>query len=404
MRVVIVGAGHAGGTAAALLRNYGFEGEILLIGAEPQLPYQRPPLSKACLHAGFDANTLRLKADEFYAQQRIETRTNTTVTDIDATAKTIRIGSITEPYDVLILATGSRPRRLTIPGIDLSGVMELRTLADAQRLLGALKPGAHLVVIGGGYIGLEVAASARSLGVNVDVLEREERILARVASPELSAHFHQRHTAQGVNIHTRVQIDSIVGEAGAVTGVRLCDGTTIACNAVLVGVGAQTCDELAQSAGLKCENGIVVDEHARTSDPSIYAIGDVSSRTVWLYEGGRFRLESVANALEQAKQAVCAILKRPPPAPEVPWFWSDQYRDKLQIAGLSFQAQQRVTRRFADESKLAVFHLKDERILAVEAVNCAPEFMIGKKLIGNRTAVVPERLADAAIPMQEVAR
>jgi 3-phenylpropionate/trans-cinnamate dioxygenase ferredoxin reductase subunit len=349
-RVVIVGAGHAGGSAAAYLRQYGFQGKVTLIGAEPMVPYQRPPLSKAYLKGETDRETLKLKPDSFYAGQNIEfiTRTVRRIDELD--------------YDFLILATGSRPRRLAIPGADLPKAHMLRDVADADRLRAALRPGARLVIIGGGYIGLEVAASARALGAEVMILERESRLLARVASPRLSSFFQDYHRAKGVEIRTSVELPAI-DFPGSV---------------VLIGIGAQPNDELARQAGLKCENGVVVDQSARTSDPNIFAIGDVACRP---YDGRMVRIESVANALQQARQAASAIAGRPPPPSEVPWFWSDQYDLKLQIAGLPFDADRLELRGSPETAKFAVFHLKGERLLAVEAVNSPAEFMAGKRRI-----------------------
>ncbi len=240
-------------------------------------------------------------------------------------------------YDVLILALGARARRLTLPGTDLSGVLELRTEADADRLKAALSPGARLAVIGGGYIGLEVAASARTLGAEVTILEREARLLARVACPMLCEFFHGGHRAHGVTIEVEAGVVALEGTGGVVTGVRLDDGRLIPCDAALMGVGAVANDELARQAGLACDNGIAVDLAARTDDPDIFAIGDCTRRPLPLYER-MGRLESVPNALEQAKQAASTICGKPPPTPEVPWFWSDQYDLRLQIAGLPFDA------------------------------------------------------------------
>jgi 3-phenylpropionate/trans-cinnamate dioxygenase ferredoxin reductase subunit len=261
----------------------------------------------------------------------------------------------------------------------------LRSLADADRLKQTLRPGARLAIIGGGYVGLEVAASARTAGAEATIFERENRILARVASEPLSRFFHEYHTARGVEIRT---------------GAAFEEGDY---DAVIVGIGADPCDELAKAAGLACDRGIIVDEATRTSDPAIYAIGDATLRPVPLYGDRLRRLESVPSALEQAKQAACSILGRPAPAPEVPWFWSDQYELKLQIAGLTGEADQLVTRGVPETARFAVFHLRENKLVAVEAVNSPPEFMIGKKMIEQRSPVSPERLADPAQSMKEIA-
>jgi 3-phenylpropionate/trans-cinnamate dioxygenase ferredoxin reductase subunit len=402
-KIVIVGAGHAGGTAAALLRQYGYGGPIVLLGEEPIPPYQRPPLSKAWLKGEADEDALTLKPASFYAEHDIDLRMGVRVTAIRRADKAVALeGGETVPYDILILATGAHARRLTTPGADLAGILELRSAADAETLKAALAPGKHLAVIGGGYIGLEVAASGRALGADVTVIELQPRVLARVAAEPLSQFFQAYHQARGVKFELGAGVDAIEGAGGHVTGVRLSDGRLIACDVVLVGVGAVPNDAIAREAGLDCANGVVVDLDARTSDPSIFAIGDVSHRPMPLYDR-MFRLESVPNALEQAKQAACAITGRPAPAGETPWFWSDQYDLKMQIAGMPFDADHILVRGDPASAKFAVFHLKGDQIQAVEAVNAAPEFMAGKQLIGSRKPVARDKLANPAISMKEVA-
>jgi len=386
-----------------MLRQFGHEGPISLIGEEPLAPYQRPPLSKAWLKGEADAEDLMLKGDGFYEEHRIDLRLNEAATAVDRGARTVMLrDGAALAYDVLILATGARPRKLPAPGCDLAGVLELRSAADAEALKAALGPGKTLAVIGGGYIGLEVAASARALGAEVVVIEREDRLLARVASAPLSDFFHAYHRKHGVRFELSAGVEALEGKGGHVAGVRLADGRVIACDAVLVGVGAQPNIELAQAAGLDCGNGIVVDLEARTSDPAIFAIGDCTFRPLPLY-GVDFRLESVPNALEQAKQAAAAICGRPAPAGEVPWFWSDQYDLKLQIAGLAFAPDHRVIRGDVEAGRFAVFHMHRQRIVAVEAVNAPAEFMGGRLLIGRGAAVDPARLADTSVSMKEVA-
>ena len=402
-RVVIVGAGHAGGSAAAFLRQYGHVGPIVLIGDEPLLPYQRPPLSKAWLKGEVDAEGLQLKPDSWYEDAGVSLRLGGVVTSLNRGAKTATLASGEAlAYDYLILATGARARALPIPGADLAGVLALRTAADAEALKGALGPGTRLAVVGGGYVGLEAAASARALGGEATIIEREPRVLARVACETLSTFFQDYHGARGVRFELSAGVAGFEGADGHVTGVRLSDGQVVACDAALVGVGAVPNEELARDAGLDCTNGVVVDIEARTADPFVFAIGDVTHRPLPTYDR-QFRLESVPNALEQAKQAAAAIAGRPMPPHEIPWFWSDQYDLKLQIAGLPFDADHQVVRGDVAAARFAVFHLKGDLVQAVEAVNAPPEFMAGKQLIAKRTPVSIEKLADATISMKEVA-
>jgi 3-phenylpropionate/trans-cinnamate dioxygenase ferredoxin reductase subunit len=401
--VVIVGAGHAGGTLAALLRQYGHAGPVTLVGEEPIPPYQRPPLSKAWLKGEADAESLALKPLEFYAENRIDFRPSVRAERIDRQRKVLALSDGTElAYDFLVLATGARPIRLPIPGADLEGILELRTAADAEALKGALGPGRTMAVVGGGYIGLEAAASARALGAEAVVLEREPRILARVAGEVLSSFFRTLHEGHGVRFLTGASVTGFRGEGGKVTGVELADGRVIACDLALVGVGAVPNQELAQEAGLDVNRGVVVDLEARTSDPSIFAIGDVTLRPMPIY-GRDFRMESVPNALEQAKQAACAITGRPAPAGETPWQWSDQYDIKLQIAGYNFDSDQTLVRGDPASGRFAIFHLQGDKVQAVEAINSPPEFMMGRQLIGSRRPVDKQRLADPSISMKEVA-
>jgi 3-phenylpropionate/trans-cinnamate dioxygenase ferredoxin reductase subunit len=401
--VVILGAGHAGGTAAALLRQYGFEGPITLVGEEPIPPYQRPPLSKAWLKGEADADSLALKPLEFYAEHNIDFRASTKAVSLNRGAKTVALSDGSEvSYDVLVIATGARAIALPIPGADLAGVMFLRTAADAELLKATVGPGKRLAVVGGGYIGLEVAASGRALGAEVVVLEREERLLARVACETLSTFFKNSHEQHGVSFELGATAAAFQGKDGHVSGVTLADGRTIACDAVVVGVGAHPNDELAKDAGLETARGIVVDLEARTSDASIFAIGDVAHRPMPIY-GRMFHMESVPNALEQAKQAASAIAGRPAPAGEAPWQWSDQYDIKLQIAGYAFDVDEILVRGDPASAKFAVFHLKGDLVQSVEAINSPPEFMMGKQLILGRKPVDKLKLANQAISMKEVA-
>jgi len=401
--VVIVGAGHAGGTAAVLLRQNDYAGPITIVGDEPLAPYQRPPLSKAWLKGEADAESLMLRPLSFYDDQNIQLILGVRAVSLQPGGRTVTLsdGRVL-PYDALILATGSRARALPIPGADLAGVLSLRSAADAEHLKAALGPGKRLAVIGGGYIGLEAAASARALGADAVVLEREPRILARVAVETLSSFFQRYHESKGVRFELGAMIEGFVGEGGRVKGVKLADGRIIACDEALVGVGAMPNQELAAEAGLKCEAGIVVDLRAQTSDPAIWAVGDVTWRPLPLYDR-MFRLESVANALEQAKQAAAAIVGRPEPPHEVTWNWSDQYDLKLQIAGVPLDADDTLVRGDPAIAKFAVFHLKGDVIRAVEAVNAPAEFMGARQLIGSARPIDRRKLADLGVSMKEVA-
>jgi len=401
--VVIVGGGHAGGSAAAFLRQFDYAGPITVIGEEPIAPYQRPPLSKAWLKGEADADSLALRPDSFYAEADISLRLSTRAVSIQRAAKTVTLEhGETVPYQTLILATGARARTLDLPGADLAGVQVLRSAADAEVLKLALGPGKRLAVIGGGYIGLEAAASARALGAEAVVIEALPRILARSSCELLSDFFTDYHKGRGVAFELGATIVGFEGERGHVTGVKLADGRVIACDDAVVGIGVIPNDALARDAGLECSNGVVVDLEARTGDPAIFAIGDVTQRPLPLYARSH-RLESVANALEQARQAAAAIAGRPAPPHEVTWNWSDQYDIKLQLAGVSFDADDILVRGDPATAKFAVFHLKGDVIRAVEAINAPAEFMAGRQLIGSQKPIDRAKLADRAVSMKEVA-
>jgi 3-phenylpropionate/trans-cinnamate dioxygenase ferredoxin reductase subunit len=400
--VVIVGAGHAGGSAAALLRQYGWEGPITLLGAEPVAPYQRPPLSKTWLKGEGSLADLLLRPAAFYPANNIDLRLGCEVTAIDRSARMLRLGAGEGlAYDHLILATGSFARPLRVPGHDLANIVALRTLADADRLRALLPPGARIAIIGAGYIGLEVAASAHALGADVVVIEREARVLARVASAPLSDFFERRHAAAGVRIILNAAVEAFEGAGGKVVAIRLADGTSVPCDVALIGVGAAPDERLAEACGLACDNGVVVDPMARTSDPDIYAIGDCTQRPLPLYRRTG-RLESVPNALEQAKQVAAHLCGRPAPAAEAPWFWSDQYEVRLQIAGLPFDVVETVVRGDPQGGSFAVFHLGESGTLkAVEAVSGPAEFVAGRVMIAQRKRAVAARLRDVSCSLRD---
>jgi 3-phenylpropionate/trans-cinnamate dioxygenase ferredoxin reductase subunit len=400
-RIVIVGAGQAGGQAAYSLRQHGYDGEIVLIGDEPAPPYQRPPLSKAYLKGEMEEERLYLKPIEYYAEHRVELLTNAKVAAIDAGAKSLSLASGSKlSWDRLVIATGARPRRLPVPGAQLDGVLELRTLADVDRLKARVAPGARIVVVGAGYIGLEAAAVASQLGMQATVLEAMPRVLARVAGPEISDFYAGVHRAAGVDIRLGARLEGFEG-VGKVLAARLATGEQVACDVALVGVGVIANAELAKEAGIQIGDGILTDRRTRTSHPDVFAIGDVAFRPLAHYEGG-MRIESVHNAIEGGKTAAAAILGMPHPAEDVPWFWSDQYDLKLQTAGISTGADTVVTRGDPASRSFAVFYLRQGRVVAADAVNAAPEYMIGKKLVAASASVAPAELADKSISMKDI--
>jgi len=399
--VVVIGAGHGGASVVGFLRQYGYEGPITLVGDEPHLPYQRPPLSKAWLKGEADTDSTALRPAEYFATHKIDLRCGVTAGRIDPVAKTADLSDGTVfPYDFLVLATGSRAIVPPIPGIHLVGIHCLRSASDAEALKAELTAGKHIAIIGGGYIGLEVAASAIALGASATVIEREDRLLARSASPQIAAFFADFQRSHGIEVRLGTSVTEFIGQGGKITAVQLADGTKLDCDVALLGVGALPNMELAQDAGLACDRGILVDEDARTSDPSIFAIGDATVRPLSPY-GQRVRLESVANAVEQAKQVASAIVGRPRPAPEVTWNWSDQFDLKFQVAGLPFDVASTVVRGDVAAGKFAIFHLnQDDLVQQVEAVNAPGEFMLGKKLIAARTPVSTEQLGDISVELK----
>ena len=401
--IIVVGAGQAGMQAVQSLRMGGYKGDLCLLGDEAALPYQRPPLSKAYMKGELDKERLFFKEVSWFHDNDVDLRVSISVTSIDRSAQTVEIeGAEHLPYDALILATGSRPRALPTEGANLHGVHDLRTLADVDKIRPDMKPGHSMAIIGAGYIGLEAAAVARQMGLNVTVIEMAPRVLARVTSPVMSEFYESEHTAQGVKILTNARLDKLTGKDGRVTAAHLADGSKIDADIVLVGIGILPNQELAEQAGIACDNGIIVDRDCRTSDPLVFAIGDCASRPLVHY-GRTGRLESVHNALEQGKLAAAAILGKPRPPEDCPWFWSDQYDLKLQIAGLSQDYDELVLRGNPADRKFAVFYLLNGTLIAVDAVNSAPEFLASKKLIMNGVKVSPKALSDTSISMKEIA-
>ena len=405
-RVLIVGAGHAGGQCAASLRQKGWDGDIVIAGEEAYPPYQRPPLSKAFLAGELAAERLFLKPPAFYEQQRIEVRLGARAERIDRAGKAVRFadGSAVD-YDVLVLATGTRVRRLNVPGADLPGVGYLRDIADVDAIRPRLRPGARLVVVGAGYIGLEVAAVATKLGVEVTVLEAAERVLSRVTGETVSRFFEDLHRGHGVDLRLGAALQGFEGDRdGGVALARLADGSGLPCDLAVIGVGVVPNAEIAEDAGLAVNDGVVVDDHTRTGDPAIYAIGDCT-RHPSAYCGADLRLESVHNALEQAKTAAAAICGAPVSYDQAPWFWSDQYDVKLQTVGLCKNAgdarSDRDVLRGAPSGKaFSVFYLDGDKLVAADSVNSPADHMIARKLIAARKAVSPAALADPAFDLK----
>jgi 3-phenylpropionate/trans-cinnamate dioxygenase ferredoxin reductase subunit len=354
------------------------------------------------LAGALSCEDLHLQPAAFYRDERIELRTSAAVRSIDRHRRLASVsdGSVVS-YDALVLATGSRPRRLALRGSTLAGVHELRTVEDAERLRPSLQPGTRLLIVGGGYIGLEVAAIARSMGVAVVLLEAASHILARVTGPAIAEFLAQAHREAGVDLRLQAQLESFEGDR-ILSAARLRSGERIECDLALVGVGAIANQELAEHAGLACENGIRVDNQARTSDSAIYAIGDCAERPIHCLARA-VRLESVHNAVESGKLAAASILGVTPAAQEIPWFWSEQYDLRLQSAGIYSPSDLPVVRLGARERTLSVFYLRDDAIVGVDAISSPAEFLMGRKLIGARARIAPRSLADASLSMKEMA-
>jgi 3-phenylpropionate/trans-cinnamate dioxygenase ferredoxin reductase subunit len=402
--VVIVGGGQAGAQVALSLRQHGFTGPVTIIGDEPYLPYERPPLSKDFLKGVIERDRLFMRQAQTYAELQIVLRLGETVTAIDRTARLLRLkDGEAVPYTKLVLATGGRVRRLEVPGAGLQGIHDLRTIADVEQFRDRFAPGSgagtRVVLVGGGYIGLEAAAAAAMAGCNVTVVETLDRVLARVAAAEVSRFYEKIHRGHGVDIQTGVTVTGFTGSQ-QVEQVR-CGPLTFDADLVIVGIGILPNVELAQAAGLTCDDGIVVDEHTRTIDPDIFAVGDCSNHPSALY-GGRQRIESVPNALGQGKTAAAAILGDAEPFQDIPWFWSDQYDLKLQMNGVPRAGDQVVIRGDMDAKRFSACYLRDGVLVACQAVNAVKDFMQSKKLIAFGAQPDPVRLADAAVALKEL--
>ena len=404
--LLIVGAGSAGSELAISVRQLGWPGPIVLLGEEPCLPYHRPPLSKAFLQGTATPESLTMRPQETYEKSHIEVRLGIRTASIDPTAKTVTLqGGSTLAYAKLALCTGGRPRQLAVEGLVAdatpANLHVLRTQADAKAIREELAEGTRLVVIGGGYVGLEVAASARKLGAHVTVLEAQPRVLARVTGEALSAFYTEVHRDAGVDIRVGVAVQRVeCDQCGRVRAVICSDGQRLEADCVVVGVGMLPNAELAAAAGLAVDGGIVVDALGVTSDPDIVAAGDCTVHDHALY-GRRVRLESVPNALEQGRAAASGLCGKPKPNHAVPWFWSDQYDLKLQMVGLSAGFEQCVLRGKPQERSFIAFYLRDGCVIAADAVNRPADFMVAKRLVAAASRIDAAQLADASLALKQ---
>ena len=398
--IVVVGAGQAGAALVAKLRALGHDGPLILIGAEPVPPYQRPPLSKAYLLGEMDMERLFLRPESYYAEQGITLITDAAVTALDPARRQIRMGDQTLDYEQLALTTGAIPRRLPAAlGGDLAGVHTVRTLADVDRMAPEFVAGRRMVVIGGGYIGLEAAAVGAKRGLAVTVIEAAPRILQRVAAAETSDYMRQLHAGQGVTLLEGTPLERLEGRDGRVIAAHLADGRVIAADFVVCGIGITPDDALAQAAGLTIGNGIATNAQGRTSDPHVWAAGDCAS---FPWRGEQMRLESVQNAIDQAECVAANMLGADQPYDPVPWFWSDQYDMKLQIAGLGTGHDRVIVRESG--SARSHWYFGGGTFLAVDAMNDPRAFMLGKRLLTQRRSPDPARLADPAVDLKDLLR
>ena len=394
--MVIIGCGQAGGQAAASLRQEKYEGPITMIGQEPYIPYQRPPLSKQYLSGEQEKEKLSLRQESFYSEKEINLKLETSVLSLDPHNKELQLeNGETVTYDKLLVATGGRPRKLEVDGHTLKGIHYLRNIDDVDAIKTQMKTSENLVIVGGGYIGLEVASVAIKRGLTVSVLEMESRILERVTTEEMSAFYHQLHTDEGVNILTSTQAKAFKGSETVESVV--CGDHEIPADLVIVGIGILPNTEMAEAAGLETNNGLVVDEHCRTSNEHIFAAGDCTNHPNPILNR-RLRLESVPNAMEQGRVAASNMLGGSKSYASMPWFWSDQYEHKLQMVGFSKDSDQSVVRGDMESKSFTVFYLKDGSIIAADSVNNPKEFMASKQLVGKKASI--EALADTSIELK----
>jgi 3-phenylpropionate/trans-cinnamate dioxygenase ferredoxin reductase subunit len=398
--VLIVGAGHAGAQAAALLRKGGYGGSVAILGEEPDPPYERPSLSKEYLSGEKDFDRLLLRSAEFWDQRQIVLLLNQRVTQIDPDQKTVKAGAETFGYQTLIWAAGGRARGLTCPGGQALGVHAIRRRTDVDRLIAQLGQVDQVTIVGGGYIGLETAAVLAKMDKSVTVLESQDRVLSRVAGPALSRFFEREHRARGVNVMTKVTVERLEAEDGAVRAVALADGRRISTRLVVVGIGIAPETEPLLAAGARGANGVDVDAYCRTSLPDVYAIGDCAAHANRFAGGARIRLESIQNANDQAKCAVDHVLGIGAPYDAVPWFWSHQYDLKLQTLGISAGHDQTIVRGDPDGRSFSVLYLRQERLVAIDCVNAVKDYVQARAPIVAAAKLDLARLSDAAIPLK----
>lgn len=393
--VVLVGGGHAAAAFVNSVRRAGFQGRVLLVGDEPVLPYHRPPLSKKYLSDALPVEQIYIRAAAWYEEQQVELRLGQRVEAVEREVRRVRLaGGETIEYSRLVLMTGARPRRLPAAiGGDLPGVLLMRSLADADALAPHLVAGRRMLVVGGGYIGLEAAAVASAKGLQVTLVEAAPRILQRVAAPATADWFRALHRGHGVDLREGVSLRRLLADGGCVCGAELDDGSRIDADVVLVGIGVMPNVELAEGCGLAVDNGIVVDALCRTSDALILAAGDCSS---FDYRGQRIRLESVQNANDQAAAAAHTVAGQDKPYAALPWFWSDQYDCKLQIAGLNLGYDDVVVRPGKTERSRSIWYYRGEQLLAVDAINDAAAFVTAKKLLERGAGVAKAMAGDPA--------
>jgi 3-phenylpropionate/trans-cinnamate dioxygenase ferredoxin reductase component len=400
---VIIGTGQAGFQTAASLRTEGYQEKITLIGEEPHIPYQRPPLSKGFPLGTQDLESIELRPKQFYQDHQIDLLAGERVTAIDRAARQVKLESGGHfPYEKLVLAVGARNRKLSLKGAELDGVLYLRSLDEAVVVKDRLKNAQNIVVIGGGFIGLELAAVACSLGKSVTVLEALPRLMSRAVAPLISDFYRELHSSKGVKIVCGASVSEIDGSDGKVRGVLLSDGTRYRSDLVLIGIGIEPNIQLARDAGLRIANGIAVNEYLQTDDENIFAIGDCAEHPC-VFANARIRLESVQNAADQAQCVAATIAGQRNVYRALPWFWTDQFDVKLQMAGISNGHDCVVTRGNSESRKLSVFYFKEGRLIAIDSINRPLDHMMGRKLIANRVRLTPEQAADESVDLKKMA-